>query len=62
LIGGKTINVNGLYKGKPEIACSNIKRDYKRKMTPEVAFRIDNELGMEESTMAILQARYDTTG
>jgi addiction module HigA family antidote len=33
----------------------------KRKMTPEVAFKIDNALGLEESTMAILQAMYDTT-
>jgi plasmid maintenance system antidote protein VapI len=32
----------------------------KRKMTPEVAFKIDNALGFEESTMAILQAMYDT--
>jgi len=32
----------------------------KRKMMPEVAFRIDHALGFEESTMAILQALYDT--
>jgi len=31
-----------------------------RKMTPEVAFRIDHALGFEESTMGILQALYDT--
>lgn len=33
----------------------------KRKMTPEVAFKIDNALGLEESTMGILQAMYDNT-
>lgn len=33
---------------------------FKRKMTIEVALRIDHELGLEESTMAILQALYDT--
>jgi len=32
----------------------------KRKMTPEVAFKIDKALGFEESTMAVLQALYDT--
>lgn len=32
----------------------------KRKMTPEVAFKIDHALGFEESTMAILQALHDT--
>jgi hypothetical protein len=32
----------------------------KRKMTPEVAFKIDSALGFEESTMAILQALHET--
>lgn len=32
----------------------------KRKMTPETALKIDQGLGLEESTMAILQAIYDT--
>jgi addiction module HigA family antidote len=32
----------------------------KRKMTPEVAFKIDNALGFDESTMSILQVMYDT--
>ncbi len=32
----------------------------KRKITPEVAFRIDNALGFEENTMGILQVMYDT--
>lgn len=32
----------------------------KRNITTEVALRIDHELGLEESTMAILQAMYNT--
>jgi plasmid maintenance system antidote protein VapI len=32
----------------------------KRKMTPEVALKIDYALGLEESTMGILQAYYET--
>jgi addiction module HigA family antidote len=32
----------------------------KRKMTPEVALKIDVELGLEESTMGILQVYYET--
>jgi addiction module HigA family antidote len=31
-----------------------------RKMTPEVAVKIDEGLGFEESTMAVLQALYET--
>src|ERR1700678_2284711 len=32
----------------------------KRKMTPEVALKIDAALGLEESTMGILQVYYET--
>jgi addiction module HigA family antidote len=32
----------------------------KRKMTPETALKIDYALGLEESTMGILQVYYDT--
>jgi antitoxin HigA-1 len=32
----------------------------KRKMTPEMALKIDYALGLEESTMGILQAYYET--
>ncbi|QQL50166.1 helix-turn-helix transcriptional regulator [Mucilaginibacter ginkgonis] len=32
----------------------------KRKLTPEAAFKIDNALGLEESTMSVLQAIYET--
>jgi addiction module HigA family antidote len=32
----------------------------RRKMTPEIALKIDHALGLEESTMGILQACYET--
>jgi len=32
----------------------------KRKMTPEMALKIDYALGLEESTMGVLQAYYET--